>query len=57
MERLADRKAEIQQEISQRAADPAAFRESDAELRAVLAAKNDLETRWLKQLLPKRRDR
>jgi ATP-binding cassette subfamily F protein uup len=47
LERLANREAEIQQEIIQRAADPAAFRELDGELRAVLAAKNDLEARWL----------
>ena len=47
LERLANREAEIQQQIIQRAADPAAFRELDGELRAVLAAKNDLETRWL----------
>jgi ATP-binding cassette subfamily F protein uup len=47
MERLAGREAELQQQIVQRAADPAAFRELDGELRAVLAAKSDLETRWL----------
>jgi ATP-binding cassette subfamily F protein uup len=47
LERLAGREAELQQEMIQRAADPAAFRELDSELRAVLAAKNDLETRWL----------
>jgi ATP-binding cassette subfamily F protein uup len=47
LERLANREAEIQQQIIQCAADPAAFRELDGELRAVLAAKNDLETRWL----------
>jgi len=47
LERLAGREAELQQQISQRAADPAAFRELDSELRAVLAAKDDLETRWL----------
>ena len=47
LERLAGREAELQQQIVQRAADPAAFRELDSELRAVLAAKDDLETRWL----------
>ncbi|HET9253943.1 MAG TPA: ABC-F family ATP-binding cassette domain-containing protein [Pseudonocardiaceae bacterium] len=47
LERLASREAELQREISERAADPAAFRELDGELRAVLAAKDDLETRWL----------
>jgi ATP-binding cassette subfamily F protein uup len=47
LERLADREAELQQQIVQRAADPGAFRELDGELRAVLAAKDDLETRWL----------
>jgi ABC transport system ATP-binding/permease protein len=47
LERLAGREAELQQQIIQRAADPAAFRELDSELRAVLAAKDDLETRWL----------
>jgi ATP-binding cassette subfamily F protein uup len=44
---LAGREAELQQQIIQRAADPAAFRELDSELRAILAAKDDLETRWL----------
>ncbi|HXT46829.1 MAG TPA: ATP-binding cassette domain-containing protein [Pseudonocardiaceae bacterium] len=47
LERLAGREADLQQQIVQRAADPAAFRELDSELRAVLAAKDDLETRWL----------
>ncbi len=47
LERLAGREADLQQQIIQQAADPAAFRELDGELRAVLAAKNDLETRWL----------
>ena len=47
LERLAGREAELQQQIVQRAADPAAFRELDRELREVLAAKDDLETRWL----------
>jgi ATP-binding cassette subfamily F protein uup len=47
LERLAAREADLQQRIIQRAADPAAFRELDGELRAVLAAKDDLETRWL----------
>jgi ATP-binding cassette subfamily F protein uup len=47
LERLAGREAELQQQIIQRAADPAAFRELDSELRAILAAKDDLETRWL----------
>jgi ATP-binding cassette subfamily F protein uup len=48
LDRLAGREAELQQQIVQRAADPAAFRELDSELRAVLAAKDELETRWLK---------
>jgi ATP-binding cassette subfamily F protein uup len=47
LERLAGREAELQQQIIQRAADPVAFQELDGELRTVLAAKNDLETRWL----------
>ncbi|MGH3823089.1 MAG: ABC-F family ATP-binding cassette domain-containing protein [Pseudonocardiaceae bacterium] len=47
LERLAGREADLQQQIVQRAADPVAFRELDGELRAVLAAKDDLETRWL----------
>ena len=47
LERLAGREAELQQQIVQRAADPAAFRELDSELRTVLVAKDDLETRWL----------
>ncbi|MGH3766795.1 MAG: ABC-F family ATP-binding cassette domain-containing protein [Pseudonocardiaceae bacterium] len=47
LERLAGREAELQQQIVQRVADPGAFRELDGELRAVLAAKDDLETRWL----------
>ncbi|MGH3834010.1 MAG: ABC transporter ATP-binding protein, partial [Pseudonocardiaceae bacterium] len=47
LERLAGREAELQREIVQRAADPAAFRELDGELRVVLAAKSDVETRWL----------
>ncbi|HZS21238.1 MAG TPA: ABC-F family ATP-binding cassette domain-containing protein [Pseudonocardiaceae bacterium] len=47
LERLASREAELQQQIIQRAADPVAFRELDSELRAVLAAKDDLENRWL----------
>jgi ATP-binding cassette subfamily F protein uup len=47
LERLAGREADLQQQIIQRAADPVAFRELDSELRAVLAAKDDLETRWL----------
>ena len=47
LERLAGREADLQQRIIQQAADPAAFRELDGELRAVLAAKDDLETRWL----------
>ncbi|MDQ4104939.1 MAG: ATP-binding cassette domain-containing protein [Actinomycetota bacterium] len=44
---LARREAELQQQIIQQAADPGVFRQLDGELRAVLAAKNDLETRWL----------
>jgi ATP-binding cassette subfamily F protein uup len=47
MERLASQEARLQQQITEQAADPAAFRELDGELRTVLAAKNDLETRWL----------
>ncbi|MGH3852787.1 MAG: ABC-F family ATP-binding cassette domain-containing protein [Pseudonocardiaceae bacterium] len=47
LDRLAGREAELQREIVQRAADPAAFRELDSELRVVLAAKSDVETRWL----------
>ena len=47
LERLAGREAELQQRIVRHAADPAAFRELDGELRVVLATKNDLETRWL----------
>jgi ATP-binding cassette subfamily F protein uup len=47
IERLAGREAELQQRIIQQAADPAAFRELEGELREVLAAKDDLETRWL----------
>ena len=47
LERLAGREAQLQQQITQQAADPVAFRELDGELRVVLAAKNDLETRWL----------
>jgi ATP-binding cassette subfamily F protein uup len=48
LERLSGREAQLQQQITQRAADPVAFRELDGELRVVLAAKNELETRWLK---------
>ncbi len=47
LERLAGQAAELQSRIAQQAADPVAFRELDGELRAVLAAKDDLETRWL----------
>jgi ATP-binding cassette subfamily F protein uup len=47
LERLSGREAQLQQQIIQQAADPAAFRELDGELRVVLAAKNELETRWL----------
>ncbi|MGB8961773.1 MAG: ATP-binding cassette domain-containing protein [Pseudonocardiaceae bacterium] len=47
MERLTSQEARLQQQITEQAADPAAFRELDGELRAVVAAKNDLETRWL----------
>ncbi|MGH3788073.1 MAG: ABC-F family ATP-binding cassette domain-containing protein [Pseudonocardiaceae bacterium] len=47
LQRLADREAELQQQISRQVADPTVFHELDGELRAVLAAKNDLETRWL----------
>ncbi|MGH3896968.1 MAG: ABC-F family ATP-binding cassette domain-containing protein [Pseudonocardiaceae bacterium] len=47
LERLTGREADLQHRIAQQAADPTAFRELDGELRAVLAAKDDLETRWL----------
>jgi len=47
LERLAGREAQLQQQITQQAADPVAFRELDGELRGVLAAKSNLETRWL----------
>ena len=47
LERLSGLQAQLQQQITQQAADPVAFRELDGELRAVLAAKNELETRWL----------
>jgi ATP-binding cassette subfamily F protein uup len=47
LERLTVRETELQQRIVQQAADPAAFRELDSELRTVLAAKDALETRWL----------
>jgi ATP-binding cassette subfamily F protein uup len=47
LERLTVRETELQQRIVQQAADPAAFRELDNELRTVLAAKDALETRWL----------
>jgi ATP-binding cassette subfamily F protein uup len=47
LQRLAGREAQLQQQITQQAADPVAFRELDGELRVVLAAKSDLETRWL----------
>ncbi|MGH3776825.1 MAG: ABC-F family ATP-binding cassette domain-containing protein [Pseudonocardiaceae bacterium] len=47
LERLASQATELQSRIARQAADPDAFRELDGELRAVLAAKDDLETRWL----------
>ncbi len=47
LERLAGREADLQHRIAQQAADPGAFRALDGELRAVLAAKDELETRWL----------
>jgi ATP-binding cassette subfamily F protein uup len=47
LERLSGREAQLQQQIILQAADPVAFRELDGELRMVLAAKNELETRWL----------
>ncbi|MGH3872002.1 MAG: ABC-F family ATP-binding cassette domain-containing protein [Pseudonocardiaceae bacterium] len=47
LERLAGQEADLQHRIAQQAADPAVFRELDGELRVVLAAKDDLETRWL----------
>ncbi len=47
LERLSGREAQLQQQITQQAADPVAFRELDGELRVVLATKNELEIRWL----------
>ncbi|HVE97378.1 MAG TPA: ABC-F family ATP-binding cassette domain-containing protein [Pseudonocardiaceae bacterium] len=47
LERLAGQEADLQRRIAHQAANPDAFRELDGELRAVLAAKDDLETRWL----------
>jgi ATP-binding cassette subfamily F protein uup len=47
LERLAGRETELQHRIADQAADPAAFRELDSELRAVLTEKNDIEDRWL----------
>jgi ATP-binding cassette subfamily F protein uup len=47
LERLAGQEADLQRRIAHQAADPGAFRALDGELRAVLAAKDDLETRWL----------
>jgi ABC transport system ATP-binding/permease protein len=47
LQHLEAREAQLQQQIIQQAANPAVFRELDGELRAVLAAKNDLEIRWL----------
>ncbi|MGH3981584.1 MAG: ABC-F family ATP-binding cassette domain-containing protein [Pseudonocardiaceae bacterium] len=47
LERLAGQEADLQRRIAQQAANQGAFRELDGELRAVLAAKDDLETRWL----------
>jgi ABC transport system ATP-binding/permease protein len=47
LERLADREAELQHRIAEQAADPAAFRKLDGELRTVLVARDELETRWL----------
>jgi ATP-binding cassette subfamily F protein uup len=47
LERLSGREAQLQQQIIQQAADPVAFRELDGELRVVLAAKDELEIRWL----------
>jgi ATP-binding cassette subfamily F protein uup len=47
LERLAGREADLQRRIADQAASPDAFRELDGELRAVLAAKDDLEARWL----------
>ncbi|MGH3942348.1 MAG: ABC-F family ATP-binding cassette domain-containing protein [Pseudonocardiaceae bacterium] len=45
--RLASRESDLQHRIAEHAADPAAFRELDGELRTVLAEKDDLEDRWL----------
>jgi ABC transport system ATP-binding/permease protein len=47
LDRLADREADLQHRIAEQAVDPAAFRELDDELRALLAEKNNLETRWM----------
>ncbi|MGH3903359.1 MAG: ABC-F family ATP-binding cassette domain-containing protein [Pseudonocardiaceae bacterium] len=52
LDRLAGREADLQHRIAEQATDPAVFsttvvRELDGELRAVLAEKDDLETRWL----------
>ncbi|HEY2724289.1 MAG TPA: ABC-F family ATP-binding cassette domain-containing protein [Pseudonocardiaceae bacterium] len=47
LDRLAGRESQLQQQIAEHAADPAAFRELDDELRTVLATKEELETRWL----------
>ncbi|MGH3909634.1 MAG: ABC-F family ATP-binding cassette domain-containing protein, partial [Pseudonocardiaceae bacterium] len=52
LDRLAGREADLQHRIVEQATDPAVFsttavRELDGELRAVLAEKGDLETRWL----------
>ncbi|MGH3930140.1 MAG: ATP-binding cassette domain-containing protein, partial [Pseudonocardiaceae bacterium] len=47
LERLAVQETELQHRIAEHAADPAAFRRLDSELRAVLTEKNDLESRWL----------
>ncbi|MGH3992471.1 MAG: ATP-binding cassette domain-containing protein, partial [Pseudonocardiaceae bacterium] len=48
LERLAGREADLQHRIAEQATDPAVFSTTAVrELRAVLAEKDDLETRWL----------
>jgi len=41
------RASDLQHSIAEQATDPAAFRELDAKLRAVLAEKDQIESRWL----------
>ena len=51
LDRLATRESALQQRIAEQAADVAAFLELDAELRTVLAEKDELESRWLELAL------